>query len=61
MVTATERLLCKCGGPMRWIRRQASTVFYQCFKCNRKAEEDYNGTLTWWTIEAIEPYTEDES
>ena len=46
---------------MHWIRRQASTIYYQCFKCSRKVEEDHNGTLTWWAIEAIEPYTEDES
>lgn len=55
MVTTTERLLCKCGESMHWIRRQASTIFYQCFKCNRKVEEDHNGTLTWWAIESIEP------
>ena len=60
MVTATERPLCKCGVPMHWIRRQASTIYYQCFKCNRKAELDSDGTFTWWAIEAIEPM-EDET
>ena len=49
-------MLCKCGKKMTWLNRMASTSYFECFNCHRKAEE-YNGDsykVTWWAVEMIE-------
>lgn len=50
---------CKCGQPMTWMYGSGGNESYRCNHCDRLASLRFDGSIKWWVVEAVEPYTGD--